>query len=207
MGVLSRIFSSGSAIRVYGKVPTSVLRSFQNQVLKDVAASTASGARIINLGASQKDGDKEGRLYRDYFGPDCQYYTLDANRDDGDKYHLNIDVHDLSVLPDRYDLVLCMNILEHVANPFRAAQEIGGIIEKGGQLLVATPFFYPVHKNIAGGYSDYWRFTDDGLKELFPDLRCLWVKEGPSVIKSVEDRKNYWTPTNTSSGYCALFQL
>jgi hypothetical protein len=56
-------------------------------------------------------------------------------------------------------------VLEHVKNPFTVVDEIYRISEKGGSVLVYTPFLYPYHGNRR--YKDYYRFSHDGLLKLF----------------------------------------
>lgn len=71
---------------------------------------------------------------------------------------------------DRYDVVLCDNVLEHVPDPFTATRTLFDLCRPGGLCFVGTPFLYRVH--YAPG--DYWRFTRDGLERL---LACAGFSE------------------------------
>lgn len=62
-----------------------------------------------------------------------------------------------------YDVIVCTQVLEHVANPFDAIAEIHRILKPGGRLMLTVPAAYPYH----GGPHDYWRYTKDSLKMLF----------------------------------------
>lgn len=65
----------------------------------------------------------------------------------------------------KYDLGLCMDLLEHTSNPFIVAKNIIDSLSPGALLFVTAPFVWELH-----GYpNDYWRFCPDGLKELFSD--------------------------------------
>jgi ubiquinone/menaquinone biosynthesis C-methylase UbiE len=44
---------------------------------------------------------------------------------------------------ERFDLVICSEVLEHVADPGRAAAEIARVLKPGGQLAVSVPRFWP----------------------------------------------------------------
>ncbi|NJO91939.1 MAG: class I SAM-dependent methyltransferase [Chloroflexia bacterium] len=150
--------------------------------------------------------DKEGTLYKDYF-KNFDYYTLDKNIPDDSLTHIKMDIHELGKLGNKYDLVLLMSVLEHVENPFKVSEEIINIMNNNGYLYLAVPFFYPIHKSLNLGFSDYWRFTDDAIKILFKDLNLIWLEEIPSVIKAIDDRMTYWDNSHTIvSGYCALFK-
>ena len=63
---------------------------------------------------------------------------------------------------DRFDVVICEQVLEHVPNPVRAVRTLRDLCEPGGHVLVSTPFLIRVHPYPG----DYWRFTKDGLRVL-----------------------------------------
>ena len=61
-----------------------------------------------------------------------------------------------------FDIVYCWNVLEHVANPFSAAENLVRILKKGGIIVINTPFSWIYHEIPI----DYWRFTHSGLRYL-----------------------------------------
>lgn len=70
-------------------------------------------------------------------------------------------------------------------------------------ICILLLLFYPIHKEKA--YSDYWRFTDEGIRTLFKDLTEIWIRKMDSVILSVEDRNRYWdTRFNPSRVLCTI---
>lgn len=72
------------------------------------------------------------------------------------------------VMPFRdgvFDAVICLNVLEHVKDPFRAAREIARVLRPGGKLYCVVPFLQPLH-----GYPHhYYNMTAQGLRNLFAD--------------------------------------
>jgi SAM-dependent methyltransferase len=77
-------------------------------------------------------------------------------------------------LPDRtVDLVVTQETLEHVADPFRAMQEIRRVLKPGGRLYLQLPFTIGYHP----GPTDFWRFTREGIVRLVDaaGLRCTEV--------------------------------
>lgn len=65
-----------------------------------------------------------------------------------------------------FDAVLSLNVLEHLKNPFLAAQEIMRVLKPGGELLCVAPFLQPLH-----GYPHhYYNMTATGLENLFEPL-------------------------------------
>jgi SAM-dependent methyltransferase len=64
---------------------------------------------------------------------------------------------------DTYDVIVCTQVLEHVANPFQAAAELHHILKPGDRLLLTVLAVYPYHAIPR----DYWRYTRDSLQLLF----------------------------------------
>lgn len=64
-----------------------------------------------------------------------------------------------NVESDRFDSIICTQVLEHVPNPFDAVDELYRILRPGGRLLVTVPFLNNYHMEP----DDYWRFTEYAL--------------------------------------------
>jgi len=65
-----------------------------------------------------------------------------------------------------FDVVICEQVLEHVADPCAAARNLRGLCAPGGHVVVSTPFLIRVHELPLYGLHDYWRFTPRGLRTL-----------------------------------------
>lgn len=107
---------------------------------------------------SQVYGDKEDRRrrYADAVGVDMQ---------DGPGVDLVLDLehlHDIGT----FDHVECMSVMEHTKRPWRMAHTLERLMNPGATIFCTVPFVHRVH-----GYpSDYWRFTPESLKLLFPSI-------------------------------------
>lgn len=66
----------------------------------------------------------------------------------------------------QFDVVICEQVIEHVADPWTAAENLRGLCRPGGHVIVSTPFLIRVHELPAYGLKDYWRFTPRGLRTL-----------------------------------------
>lgn len=78
------------------------------------------------------------------------------------------------LVPDNaLDLVICTEVLEHVANPFAAAAEINRMLKPYGFAYITTPFNFRIH----GPLPDNWRFTIHGLRQLFSHMDILSIEE------------------------------
>lgn len=61
-----------------------------------------------------------------------------------------------------YDSVLCLEVLEHVPDPFRAMAEIGRVLRPGGALVLSVPHLSRLHDLP----HDYYRYTRHGVEQL-----------------------------------------
>lgn len=95
----------------------------------------------------------------------------------------------------------CLSVLEHSRRPWLLAANMERMLDPGGTLYVAVPFVWRVH-----GYpSDYWRFTADGVRALFPGIawsRLLYA--GLQLAKRVPVRKNGEYPHFPRTMVCAF---
>jgi SAM-dependent methyltransferase len=80
-------------------------------------------------------------------------------------------------IEDRFDVVICEQVLEHVPDPFGAARNLRELTVPGGHVIVSTPFLIKVHELLLFGMHDYWRFTPRGLQTL--------LESGGLVVDSV----------------------
>jgi SAM-dependent methyltransferase len=65
---------------------------------------------------------------------------------------------------ERFDVVICEQVIEHVPDPCAAAANLRALCAPGGHVVVSTPFLIRVHEE--WGMQDYWRFTPRGLRTL-----------------------------------------
>ena len=134
---------------------------------KNVATFIAdSGERYDRSGLVVLDvapQDHEGA--RPYF-PLSTIETLDINPASGATFIADLCKDNSAIVPpNRFDLVVCTEVLEHTLNPFSAVSEIRRILKPDGIILVSTPFNFRIH----GPLPDCWRFTEHGLRSLFSE--------------------------------------
>lgn len=90
--------------------------------------------------------------------------TLDIDPNATATYIADLCNNNSETIPnDRFDIVLCTEVLEHVLQPFDAVKEIHRILKPGGVALITTPYNFRIH----GPLPDCWRFTEHGLRALF----------------------------------------
>jgi hypothetical protein len=191
------------SIKIIGRMKKTAFRLQQNYILKHKIALLGDIETILNVGSFPFEEDKEKSQYKDYF-KNKQYYTLDNSKGDYGTFHFNVDLHDLSTIDKKFDIVLCMSVLEHVKNPFVVVEQLKKISNK--YIFLVVPFMVPLHHKKKKGLIDYWRFTNEGLRELFWDCDEVWMEKINSVIIKVKDKKAGWNEENTKVGYASLYR-
>lgn len=112
--------------------------------------------RIADYGGTDEIG--EGIVQKMFAGGDLKnYFMLDFDN--------GVDLRE-PIKGEKYDLGICMDLLEHTSNPFLVAKNIIDSLNPGAFLFVTAPWVWELH-----GYpNDYWRFCPQGLEELFKEM-------------------------------------
>jgi len=123
------------------------------------ASESEPGSLILDAGAGEC---RHARLFEHarYFATDNG--IGDTSRWDYSRLDFLSDIEKLPV-PDRsMDVVLNINVLEHVADPAQVLRECHRVLRPGGRLLLVAPQSWLMHQ----APHDYYRFTRHGLEHL-----------------------------------------
>lgn len=84
------------------------------------------------------------------------------------------DIEDLAAVGDAsVEVVICVEVLEHVRHPHQAIAELFRILKPGGLVVGSVPFILGIHDHPI----DYFRFTRFGLLQLFSDFEQHTLRE------------------------------
>jgi SAM-dependent methyltransferase len=129
-----------------------VVRTF----VEDVAAEFDVLQPIVEIGSRPAEGQEAQANLRSLF-PGADYIGCDMQP--GENVDQIEDIHKLSFADNSIGTVICVEVLEHVADPLRAVQEIHRVLKPGGMAALTSVMFMAIH---AHPY-DYWRFTPEGF--------------------------------------------
>lgn len=98
--------------------------------------------------------------------------TLDINRfKDYPNLQADICEKNLSnLINTKYDVIVCLAVLEHCYNPFEAVKNIQDMLEKNGKFFGYVPFLYNYHAPKDLKFYDFYRFSKDGVSYLLKDF-------------------------------------
>lgn len=141
-------------------------RRFYYRKLRELAPQSV-GKVVLELG-SGKAVDGEYTYSAHHLFPDAaEFVCTDVNPAFGHR------VLDVTEMDDRsaYDIILCLNVLEHVYDHARAIENMRTALTPGGTLCVAVPFAFPLHDEPG----DYWRFTEHALRRMLADFADVTI--------------------------------
>ena len=92
--------------------------------------------------------------------------TLDIDPGSGASYATDLCAPDADLPVDRFDCIVCTEVLEHTLDPFAAVRTLRRMLKGDGRIFISTPFNFRIH----GPLPDCWRFTEHGLRALMKDF-------------------------------------
>ncbi len=139
-------------------------RKFYYRKLAALAPS-AKGKRVLEIGSGKQVRGKETYSAVHIFQDVAEFRQTDMNPEFG---HEILDITTMN-LDGKYDLILCLNVLEHVYDFQTAIQNLHRALKDGGRLVVAVPFAFPMHDEP----HDYYRYTEFALRRMLADFQNI----------------------------------
>lgn len=90
-------------------------------------------------------------------------------------------IYELPFENEKFDIILCTEVLEHLNSPESAIKEIARVLKKEGVLILTTRFLFPLHDVP----DDYYRYTKYGLRYLFKDWEIVELKEETNTLETM----------------------
>lgn len=142
--------------------------------------------RILDIGCGN-------RPMESLLGPDTSYVGLDYPTTHAKGYSGQPDLFgDGQCLPFRagsFDVVMALDVLEHLSSPNQCVREAARVLRSDGQLILQTPFLYPLHDMP----HDFQRWSLSGLE-------VLAQREGFAVT----ERRIFGAPCETAAALTAI---
>lgn len=132
---------------------TSVQYAVRRPLVDWLRAQDVQGKSVLDVGAG-------GRPYDALFGGGTVVaFDVPGNL----RADLHGSIEAIPVEDASFDVVVCLQVLEHVPEPAAAIRELRRVVKPGGRVLLSTHGVYPFHPNP----DDLWRWTHTGLERLF----------------------------------------
>jgi len=120
--------------------------------------------KVLEIGAQGRSDVSE------YFS-NSTIETLDIVNDHNPTYLGDITKFNDHIPDSSFDIICCLEVLEHTLNPFSAVVELRRLLKDGGYLLASAPLNWRIH----GPIPDCWRFTEFGWRVLLKDFEIIEI--------------------------------
>lgn len=131
-------------------------RVYLNEFISKAASTLPESAVVLDAGAGNCPYKPLFQHVKyeaaDFCEADMRYASMDYV----------CDLASIPVADNRYDFILCSQVLEHVPEPEKVLEELYRVLKPGGELFLSVPLFFPEH----GVPYDFYRFTQFGLHYL-----------------------------------------
>jgi SAM-dependent methyltransferase len=120
--------------------------------------------KTLDIGSLDVNGNLRD-LFTDYTGLDMR---------EGDNVDVVSNSHKLPFKDNTFDLVTCVETLEHDDKPFKTLEEIHRVLKDGGKvILCASGISFPKHAYP----NDYFRYTAEGIGALLSEFKNIETSE------------------------------
>jgi ubiquinone/menaquinone biosynthesis C-methylase UbiE len=143
-----------------------------DEFVKDIRGTLKMSSVLLDAGA----GDCR---FKDYFlDINIKYIGMDLGVADSELNYEKLDIKgDLRNIPledQSVDTIICIQVLEHLPEPWKVLAEFNRVLKKGGYLFISCPQNVPIHQVPY----DFFRYTPFGLRSLLENngLEVIWIK-------------------------------
>jgi ubiquinone/menaquinone biosynthesis C-methylase UbiE len=158
---------------------------YWDDFIKDIKENLRPGHTLLDAGA----GDCR---FKNYF-PDVNYIGMDLGVavQELDYSLLNIkgDLRNIPLEDKSVDTIICIQVLEHLPEPWKVLGEFNRILKKDGYLFISCP--QSVHQHQVP--YDFFRYTPFGLTSLLENngFEVAWIKPQLGNFNHIFDELRY----------------
>ena len=158
---------------------------YWNEFIRDVQSSLLPNQVLLDAGA----GDCHWKINF----PNAKYISMDLGVGDSgcDYSHLDIrgDLREIPLENDSVDVIISIQVLEHLPEPWNVLAEFNRVLKSGGKLFITCPQGVPQHQVPY----DFFRYTPFGLRSLLEskNFEVVWIKPQRGNFHKVGNDLNY----------------
>lgn len=95
----------------------------------------------------------------------------------------NIEESELGIHPESYDVILCLDVLEHLVNPWKAMYVLYGMLKPGGVFVASIPNIRFIKTLLPLVFMDRWQYEESGILDR-THLRFFTYTSAVELVKS-----------------------
>lgn len=89
---------------------------------------------------------------------------ISSDIEPSDNTDIVCDAQELPFCNGEFDLLVAIEVMEHIPNTRQFLSEISRVVKEGGYVAISVPFIYGKHD-----YQDFYRWTAQGLDRIFQE--------------------------------------
>jgi hypothetical protein len=164
MNQLHRKYRFQGPVAELGGLRDSMVANYHENLKMVIPVEVAPG-RVIKVPHPDQDV-RYTRIHRPWSFIDPEYAIF--NPEYGDPF-----IEDLPAAhAGKFNLIIMVSVLEHVANPYRASDAIFALLKPGGYLFNSTPFLFPYHPSP----EDNFRYSPKALRSIHEESGFQWLE-------------------------------
>jgi SAM-dependent methyltransferase len=136
--------------------------------IKIIASCIKTNGKILEVGSRCEAGQKKLANLRGLFN-ESEFIGVDMRPGPGVDQVMKGE--NLKFKDKSFDLVLCLELLEHANKPWLVTKELQRVIKNTGIIIASSQQNFPIHAHP----SDYFRYTPFGISSLFESLKSKCV--------------------------------
>jgi SAM-dependent methyltransferase len=150
------------------------LRSSINNLLNYSISNFSSGV-LLEVGAG-------GSYLKERYETEVDEW-ITSDYDNRARVDFRCDGQSLPFQDNLFDTILCIDVIEHVPDPYLMVSEMARVLKPGGNLILSTPFFFYLHESP----NDFMRFSRFGLTNLIEkyNMEVLEVRPTAGIISTL----------------------
>ena len=167
--LIDKVKTIGRKYRSIIFLPSITRISLDNKLIP-ILQQLEQNKNVLEIGSSSYE------VYRKHI-KSPHYHSLDIVKHDN--VDIVGDIHNLDWDSDYFDIILGIEILEHLYDPKAAVQQVLRLLKPGGICVITTRFMFPYHPCD----KDYYRFTKDSLADLFKGFSSTQIQHHGNGIQ------------------------
>ncbi len=144
---------------------------YWSQFIQDINSSIQPGQTLLDAGAGNCH-------WKNYLPSTVKYIGIDLGIGDSDydysKLDIRCDLRDIPLADNSIDIIICIQVLEHLPEPCKVIAEFNRVLKPSGFLFISCPQAEPQHQIPY----DFFRYTPFGLRSLLKsnNFDIVWIK-------------------------------
>lgn len=144
---------------------------------------------VLDVGSSTKKfrTQTQPHIYENVFSPleemGLSIYYMDKKNEEGIDYVVDVQNVNVKQIGQKFDLVICSSLLEHVQEPWKVCSSLTDLTQQGGSLLVTVPGSYRCHLD---PIDTMFRPSMEELISMFPGMEIIKKK-----VVYIKDKEKY----------------